>query len=191
MGTKQLAKQSEKSLRRASRMAVRVLSDPRNFTSKLQAICVNYALICARCSYTNVVWHAYSRHPYSTYAVFTTTLFPPAIIIDGLLFFCLHRALTKDRLVLFGSTYRTTMCFFFAFWFISKWVKSIGHYSRYPSDMLLIPVSILFGWFHGIIKIKAFFTMNQVRQHLALLVCKSPSLLPQAVERLGAASICA
>ena len=46
--------------------------------------------------------------------------------------------------------------------FISKFIKLMGHYIRYPVDVLLLPVSILFGYFHGIIKIYAVLTLNVV-----------------------------
>lgn len=44
--------------------------------------------------------------------------------------------------------------------FVSKFIKLVGHYIRYPVDGLLLPVSILFGYLHGIIKIYAVLTLN-------------------------------
>lgn len=46
--------------------------------------------------------------------------------------------------------------------FVSKFIKLLGHYIRYPVDILLLPVSILFGYFHGIIKVYAVLTLNVV-----------------------------
>jgi hypothetical protein len=46
--------------------------------------------------------------------------------------------------------------------FISKFIKLLGHYVRYPVDILLLPVSILFGYFHGGIKMYAVLTLNVV-----------------------------
>lgn len=46
--------------------------------------------------------------------------------------------------------------------FISKFVKLLGHYIRYPVDFLLLPVSILFGYLHGLIKAKAMVSLNVV-----------------------------
>lgn len=46
--------------------------------------------------------------------------------------------------------------------FISKFIKLLGHYIRYPVDVILLPVSILFGYFHGAIKIYAVLTLNVV-----------------------------
>lgn len=46
--------------------------------------------------------------------------------------------------------------------FMSKWIKFVGHYLRYPVDVLLIPVSILFGYFHGFLKLYAACTLHIV-----------------------------
>ena len=46
--------------------------------------------------------------------------------------------------------------------FITKFVKLLGHYIRYPADLLLLPVSILFGYLHGLIKLYAMLSLNVV-----------------------------
>lgn len=47
--------------------------------------------------------------------------------------------------------------------FTSKFIKLMGHYIRYPSDFLLLPVSITFGYFHSIfIKVYALLSLNIV-----------------------------
>lgn len=51
--------------------------------------------------------------------------------------------------------------------FVSKFIKLIGHYIRYPVDFFLLPVSILFGYFHGLIKIYAIFTVKVVSRQQA------------------------
>ncbi|RAL04375.1 uncharacterized protein BO80DRAFT_234994 [Aspergillus ibericus CBS 121593] len=53
--------------------------------------------------------------------------------------------------------------------FISKFIKLVGHYIRYPVDVILLPVSILFGYFHGAIKIYAVLTLNVVS-------CRTPAM---------------
>lgn len=53
--------------------------------------------------------------------------------------------------------------------FVSKFIKLLGHYIRYPVDVLLLPVSILFGYFHGIIKMYAVLTLNVVSSFNFLL----------------------
>ena len=45
---------------------------------------------------------------------------------------------------------------------LSKCIKFIDHYIRFPVDLLLLPVSILFGYFHGGIKLHAACTLHVV-----------------------------
>lgn len=47
--------------------------------------------------------------------------------------------------------------------FMSKFIKLMGHYIRYPVDFLLLPVSIIFGYLHGLIKVYAMLSLNVVR----------------------------
>lgn len=63
--------------------------------------------------------------------------------------------------------------------FISKFIKLLGHYRRYPADFLLLPVSILFGYFHGAIKIYAAVTLNVVSYRNFALLSFSPILYPR------------
>jgi hypothetical protein len=49
-----------------------------------------------------------------------------------------------------------------AWMLFSKFVKLLGHYIRYPADFVMLPISILFGYFHGAIKIYAVLTLNVV-----------------------------
>lgn len=46
----------------------------------------------------------------------------------------------------------------------SKTVKLWGHFFRYPSDIVFIPVYISFGYFHGLIKLWGLFTLSEVSQ---------------------------
>lgn len=100
----------------------------------------------------------YRSQPWSTYAVQLTTLSPPALVGDLLLWFTLTRATldwsSSDRLALFYAL-ATWMTF-------SKFVKLITHFVRFPVDAFLWPVSVLFGWYHGIIKMHAMFTLSEV-----------------------------
>ena len=45
---------------------------------------------------------------------------------------------------------------------MSKFIKLLGHYMRHPVDFLLLPVSIIFGYLHGLIKAKAMLSLNVV-----------------------------
>ena len=45
---------------------------------------------------------------------------------------------------------------------MSKFLKLLGHYIRYPVDFLFLPVSIIFGYLHGLIKAKAMLSLDVV-----------------------------
>lgn len=47
----------------------------------------------------------------------------------------------------------------------AKTVKLMGHFIRYPADILLLPLSILFGYLHGIIKLIGLCTLSEVSQY--------------------------
>ena len=49
-------------------------------------------------------------------------------------------------------------------WIVTRNIKIVGHFQRYPCDIVFLPMSIVFGWFHCLfIKTWALFTLNQVR----------------------------
>lgn len=45
----------------------------------------------------------------------------------------------------------------------SKFIKLVTHFVRFPVDIFLWPISVLFGWYHGIIKMHAMCTLSEVR----------------------------
>lgn len=104
----------------------------------------------------NFLW--IRRQPYSAYAVYCTTLSPPAFYGDGALVWLLWKAVQgwpdpKRHLAIYSLL---------GWMFVSKFSKNLGHYVRHPSDFALLPVSIMFGWFHGLIKLYAMVTLNVV-----------------------------
>jgi hypothetical protein len=99
------------------------------------------------------IWY---RQPWSTYAVHLTTLSPPAILGDMALIYLCHKATEHWD----PNSHSTAMHALLTWMFISKFIKLLGHYIRYPVDISLLPVSILFGYFHGMIKIYACLTLN-------------------------------
>lgn len=99
-----------------------------------------------------------SRQPWSAYAVHLTTLSPPALLGDLLLVWLCHKATAPYGELLHDRA----MTALYVWMFTSKWIKLLGHYIRYPVDVFLLPVSILFGYFHGAIKMYAVMTLNVV-----------------------------
>ena len=57
---------------------------------------------------------------------------------------------------------------------MSKFLKLMGHYILYPADFLLLPVSILFGYLHGLIKARAMISLDVVSECLSLATSVVP-----------------
>ena len=106
------------------------------------------------------------NQPWSTYAVQLTTLSPPAFIGDVALWILLVWATeswsSNDRMIAYFSLG--------GFMIFSKFVKLVTHFVRYPVDILLWPVSVLFGWAHGIIKLHALLTLNEVSESIFMVL---------------------
>lgn len=96
-----------------------------------------------------------------------TTLSPPAFVGDVALVWLLWVGTSEwpaEQATFAISALLVWMLF-------SKFIKLVTHFVRYPVDILLWPVSILFGWFHGSIKVYAMVTLNEVRApfHFSLI----------------------
>ena len=66
-----------------------------------------------------------------------------------------------ERVLLFIALAAWTFIF-------SKTVKLWGHFFRYPTDIIFIPVYICFGYFHGLIKAYGLLTLNAVSSTMHL-----------------------
>jgi hypothetical protein len=99
------------------------------------------------------IWY---RQPWSAYAVHLTTLSPPALLGDMALVYLCHKATEGwDR-----ESYWLAIESLLWWMLVSKFIKLLGHYIRHPVDIFLLPISILFGYFHGVIKMYAVLTLN-------------------------------
>ncbi len=95
------------------------------------------------------------RKPYTLYAVQLPILSPPAIVADVGLFWLLNRSLVNwpaSHVVLATRSLLVWM-------FFSKFVKFVPHFARHPGDVLLWPISVIFGWLYGLIKLYALATL--------------------------------
>ncbi|MCJ1418581.1 hypothetical protein MMC32_004929 [Xylographa parallela] len=87
------------------------------------------------------------QQPWSTYAVHLTTLTHWALLWDvGLLYYCPKESWVFWPVVALIAT--------------SKWIKFVGHFLRHPVDVLLLPVLVVFGYLHGLIKLYAACTLH-------------------------------
>ncbi|KAK3168384.1 hypothetical protein OEA41_004831 [Lepraria neglecta] len=96
------------------------------------------------------------KQPWSTYAVYQTTLLQWAFLWDCLLLYLyfISTELWSPESQLLG------LAALLSWMLMSKFVKLLGHYIRYPVDLLFLPISIIFGYLHGLIKAKAMLSLN-------------------------------
>ena len=108
-----------------------------------------------------VFFHANTKarkQPWSTYAVHQTTLLQWAFFWDCLLLYLYHTSteMWSDETQMMG------LVVLLSWMLTSKFIKLMGHYIRYPVDFFLLPISIIFGYLHGLIKAKAMLSLNVV-----------------------------
>jgi cellulose synthase/poly-beta-1,6-N-acetylglucosamine synthase-like glycosyltransferase len=92
----------------------------------------------------------YQRTPWTTYAMFVSSLVNFAIIYDILMAYTLYKSRTNQ------------LCAFFVILLLSKIIKPLPHLMREYSDWKFVPFGILFGYFHSFIKFWAMLTMFNV-----------------------------
>jgi hypothetical protein len=105
------------------------------------------------------------------YAVFQTTLTQWAFLLDCFLFASFYFALSEagyyaaqdDEQPRAEQWQRSTFWALFVSHFVfAKTIKLVPHLLRNPGDVRFIPVSVLFGYFHNLIKLYGFFTVTEV-----------------------------
>jgi hypothetical protein len=104
--------------------------------------------------------HEHRQQPWCTYALHLATFTSLAFVFDPLILFSCWWG-TEDwdpssRRALLAAE----IVWMFAF---TKIVKLVGLFRRNPSDVIFLAVSIVFGYFHGFIKLYALFTLKHVR----------------------------
>lgn len=107
------------------------------------------------------------------YAVFQTTITQWASVYDGALVVFFHWAMQEAGYYaeageeqLSAGPKRTCVllwALFVAHMVFSKTIKLVPHLLRNPGDVRFVLVSILFGYFHNLIKLYGFITVTEVR----------------------------
>jgi hypothetical protein len=104
-----------------------------------------------------------SQQPWSTYALHIATFTSLSFVFDPLIIFLAIRAAPGSGL----SPYQAVVAqLIFMAWI--KVIKLVGLFRREPMDIIFLPISILFGYFHGLIKLWALATLRVV-SHVPLL----------------------
>ena len=111
--------------------------------------------------------HESRKQPWSTYAVYQTTIIQWAFIWDCLIIYSYYTSTES-----WNDDSRLAGLITLLIWMLmSKFLKLLGHYIRYPIDFLLLPVSIAFGYLHGLIKARAMMSLNVVGNYPCCSVC--------------------
>jgi cellulose synthase/poly-beta-1,6-N-acetylglucosamine synthase-like glycosyltransferase len=96
----------------------------------------------------NAVW---SAHPWTTYSMFISSFLHIPLVFDPLLIYSLYH-----------SGYRHYVCTLLLLILVSKRIKPLEHLRKEPKDLFLVPLGILFGYFHSAVKIYALFTAGDI-----------------------------
>lgn len=108
----------------------------------------------------------YRQQPWSTYAVHLPTLTGWAFLIDALLMYLAYKS--TESWSPDAQAYALTG---FLFWiFFSKFIKVFGHFLRYPFDIFLFPLGLLFSYAHGAWKFYAMLTLDVVSYFVPVTV---------------------
>ena len=99
------------------------------------------------------------QQPWCTYALHIATFTSLAFLFDPLLLASCWWATAGWKLENRQYAFWAQFVFMFAF---TKVVKLVGLFRRHPRDVIFLPVSIVFGYFHGLIKLYALMTLHMV-----------------------------
>ncbi|KAL2270828.1 hypothetical protein VTJ83DRAFT_199 [Remersonia thermophila] len=122
--------------------------------------CSRWARSNWRSNWTSLVVerHVITQQPWCTYALHIATFTSLAFVVDPLLLFSCWWGTEnwepRQRYMLLGAE----IAFMFGF---TKVVKLVGLFRKNPCDIMFLPVSIVFGYFHGLIKLWALFTLKE------------------------------
>ena len=137
-------------------------------SSKFLYQCSRWARSNWRSNWTSLVTERYiwKQQPWCTYSLHFATFTSLAFIMDPLILYLSWYAFESYGALVQLMVFWSHFIFVFAF---TKVVKLVGLFRKNPSDIMFLPVSIIFGYFHGLIKLYALFTLNMVRFSKAIL----------------------
>jgi hypothetical protein len=121
--------------------------------------CSRWARSNWRSNWTSLVVerHVWKQQWWCTYALHFATFTSLAFVMDPLIIACGWWATGDWDAESRKYALWAQLIFVFGF---TKVVKLMGLFKRNPSDVMFLPVSILFGYFHGLIKLYALATLN-------------------------------
>lgn len=99
-----------------------------------------------------------SQQPWSTYALHIATFTSLSIAFDPLIIFLTYKATVEWS----RNNQLYAMVAQILWMLITKYVKLHALFVQNPADLVYLPISILFGYFHGFIKLWALCTLRIV-----------------------------
>lgn len=126
--------------------------------SKFLYQCSRWARSNWRSNYTSLFTerHVWRQQLWCTYALHIATFTSLSFVFDPLIIYLTIRA-TRDIPGNWPQYALTAQCVFMLW---TKIIKLVGLFAREPLDLIFLPVSILFGYFHGLIKVYALLTLR-------------------------------
>lgn len=120
--------------------------------------CARWARSNWRSNWTSLVNERYvwRQQIWCTYALHIATFTSLAFVLD----FLILAALWWGTEAWEPSNRTCALHAQLVFLAFSKVVKLVGLFRRHPADIIFLPVSIIFGYFHGLIKLYALFSLN-------------------------------
>ncbi|KUJ08688.1 glycosyltransferase family 2 protein [Mollisia scopiformis] len=114
--------------------------------------CSRWARSNWRSNYTSLFTerHVWTQQPWSTYALHIATFTSLSIIFDPLIVYLTCKVFGWNAMI-------AQLIFMFV---VVKTVKLVGLFKRNPMDIVYYPTSVVFGYFHGLIKLWALFTLR-------------------------------
>lgn len=124
--------------------------------------CLRWARSNWRSNYTTlfVERKVYATQWWTIYALYFATFTSLGFVTDPLFFYSYYKVEPLlDPSSIFAGYSGWTMVI--SWYFFTKIVKLTCLFRRYPKDFFYLPVSIVFGFFHGFIKLYALYTWNE------------------------------
>lgn len=101
------------------------------------------------------------EQPWCTYALHLSSFNPPACVVDGALTYLLYHILEAAQPNFLGLSTSMGLYIWAAWLLFTKSVKLFPYFYEYPQDLKYLPVQIIFGYLHGLIKLYTLLTLHK------------------------------
>ncbi len=140
------------------------MDQPNSRKMGVEVSCINASPplpLCDPNRLSHVLTPSPRQQPWCTYALHIATFTSLAFVVDPLLLLSCWWATADWDPSSRSYAFWTQVVFMFAF---TKVIKLMGLFLRNPGDIKYLPISIIFGYLHGLIKLYALCTLKMVSQ---------------------------